>query len=77
MHRLDPTTTVLTAALALMTALALASETPFTGVGGAAGPAAVATEVPPSLAKTGERRVAFNAGAIDPLPHTALARSRK
>lgn len=46
MHRLDPVTTVLTAALAIMTALALLSETPFTGARGRAGAVADVPAVP-------------------------------
>lgn len=71
MHRLDPTTTVLTAVLALMTAFALATETPFTVAGGrVTNPAPSAVEIPARVRPTPGTSgwVALHAAAVTTLP---------
>ncbi len=71
MQRLDSTTTVLTAALALMTAFALASETPFVGVRGRVAAPAPAAAVPAPADLRDHGWVALNAPGAAALPQTA------
>lgn len=77
MHGLDPATTVLTAALALMTAFALASETPFAGGRGAraASPVRAVDRPAATLGVPADGWIALNAPGVGTLP-PLVARGR-